>query len=354
VPSNTVPSNVVSKLGVQVINSLPELEQREPEWTELWSRCAVTPFQSPAWLLPWWRHVGEGELLTLTLRLHGRLVGVAPLYIYPHPQTSVRHLFLLGTGTTDYLDALFEEGLEHEGTVAVLTGLDELRDQWDVCDFQQLRPGSPLTQVECPSGWTDVTSHHEPCPVLRLSDTVEGLDGCLPARIQQNVRYYWRRAQKAGEVSVERATEGTLEMFLGELLRLHQARWQARDMPGVLAHDGVQQAHQETVRALHALGALRLYALKLNGNVIATYYGLLDARGLERRAYYYLGGFDPEHKALSPGTLLIHHAIQEAVEEGAVSFDFLRGQEKYKYLWGAEDTPTVRRQLWHTAREERA
>ena len=31
--------------------------------TELWRRApAATPFQSPAWLIPWWRHFGSGEL----------------------------------------------------------------------------------------------------------------------------------------------------------------------------------------------------------------------------------------------------------------------------------------------------
>lgn len=348
----TVPSEAAIKLDVHAITTLAELEQLEPEWLELWSRCGVTPFQSPAWLLPWWRHVGEGELLALALRLEGRLVGLAPLYIYTHPDTSIRHLFLLGTGTTDYLDALFEKGLEHDGVSAVLEHLNTRRDQWDVCDFQQLRPASPFTQVQCPREWTDETGAHEPCPVLRLPDTAEGLDEALPSRMQQNVRYYWRRARKAGEVGIERATEATLERFLGELLRLHRARWQARDMPGVLADNGVQAAHEETVSALQSLGVLRLYALTLNGRIIATYYGLLDARGPESRAYYYLGGFDPEYKALSPGTLLIHHAVREAVAEGAASFDFLRGQEKYKYLWGAEDTPTLRRQFWHSAQEE--
>ena len=31
------------------------LEALAPEWWELWRRCpAATPFQSRAWLLPWW------------------------------------------------------------------------------------------------------------------------------------------------------------------------------------------------------------------------------------------------------------------------------------------------------------
>ncbi len=66
--------------------------------------------------------------------------------------------------------------------------------------------------------------------------------------------------------------------------------------------------------------------------------------------YYYLGGFDPDYAALSPGALLVGHAIEAAVREGAVAFDFLRGREAYKRRWGARDTPTYCRRLRQTPR----
>jgi CelD/BcsL family acetyltransferase involved in cellulose biosynthesis len=61
-----------------------------------------------------------------------------------------------------------------------------------------------------------------------------------------------------------------------------------------------------------------------------------------RRTYFYLTGFDREFAGTSPGTLVISHAIEQAVREGCTHFDFLRGAEKYKYFWGAKDTPTFR------------
>jgi CelD/BcsL family acetyltransferase involved in cellulose biosynthesis len=58
-----------------------------------------------------------------------------------------------------------------------------------------------------------------------------------------------------------------------------------------------------------------------------------------RRWYDYIGGFDPEFALLSPGTLLIGHALDAATAEGATATDFLRGAEPYKYRWGAVDQP---------------
>ena len=95
-------------------------------------------------------------------------------------------------------------------------------------------------------------------------------------------------------------------------------------------------------------GVLRLHALRLDGAIIATLYALADRPGRgDRRAYFYLGGFDPDCAALSPGALILGHAIEAAVREGAVAFDFLRGQEAYKLRWGARDTPTSCRRLRH-------
>jgi CelD/BcsL family acetyltransferase involved in cellulose biosynthesis len=45
--------------------------------------------------------------------------------------------------------------------------------------------------------------------------------------------------------------------------------------------------------------------------------------------------------------ILIGHAIEEAAREGARDFDFLRGQEAYKYEWGAQDRWNCRRSIRH-------
>jgi CelD/BcsL family acetyltransferase involved in cellulose biosynthesis len=78
--------------------------------------------------------------------------------------------------------------------------------------------------------------------------------------------------------------------------------------------------------------------------VIAAFYGFADTRP-GGTTYAYHSAFDPLFEDLSPGTLIIAHAIEEALREGAVRFDFLRGREPYKYLWGTQDRATLRREL---------
>jgi CelD/BcsL family acetyltransferase involved in cellulose biosynthesis len=88
-------------------------------------------------------------------------------------------------------------------------------------------------------------------------------------------------------------------------------------------------------------GLLDLRALRLDGRAIAVQYGFRDAR----RAYPYLGGFDPALASWSPGTTILAAVIEAALRRGAAEVDFLRGREPYKYRWGVRDRPTMRRRV---------
>ena len=51
---------------------------------------------------------------------------------------------------------------------------------------------------------------------------------------------------------------------------------------------------------------------------------------------------DPAARDLSPGVVMIHAYVARALEMGIPRLDFLRGDESYKYEWGARDEPIQR------------
>jgi CelD/BcsL family acetyltransferase involved in cellulose biosynthesis/ribosomal protein S18 acetylase RimI-like enzyme len=343
-----------SPVSVEEINSSQALEAVRPQWQALWrADRAATPFQSPSWLIPWWNHIGTGELCALAVRAAigssaGRLVGFVPLYIYTQPGSGSRDVFPLGVATTDYLDGIFAPGWADCSAAAVLAHLDRCRDRWDVLDLQQLRAGSPLLTVPRPSGWIEQTSCGEPCLVLPLPASATELPACIPPRLLHNLHYYRDRGARQGDLSFECADRSNLAELFEAQLALHRARWSTRGEKGVLDSEEVQAAHRMAMPQLLADGSLRLYALRLDGRIIATLYALSDDRSRSNpRVYYYLGGMDPAFEKLSPGTLLIGHAIEQAIDQGAGAFDFLRGQEQYKYLWGGHDVPMHVRRMRH-------
>jgi CelD/BcsL family acetyltransferase involved in cellulose biosynthesis len=267
--------------------------------------------------------------------------------MYVYEEGGVNKLFLLGMGTSDYMDGLFEAGFEDLVCKEASAHMAAERSTWNIAELHQLRPFSPLPRLRdsppLKEGLGVVVeqvpmtgqgaplqtreSAGEPCPVLSLCGNVEDT---IPKRMLQNLRYYERRAEKAGPISYKQG------VFLDDLIRLHTARWRSQGESGVLADEAVQGMHRECVPCLQRLGLLRMYALSISDRIAAVYYGFLH-RG---RAYYYLSGIDPAFQHLSIGTLIVGCAIKEAIREGATAFDFLRGQEPYKYLWGAKDEPT--------------
>ena len=310
---------------VEVLEDLARLESLRAAWERLWrDDASATPFQSPHWLLPWWKHVGRGELRSLALRdEEGALVGLAPLYVYTDEDRQ-RHLFPVGVGTSDYLGLLARPGCERTVAEAVLDHVHRWRD-WDLFEFPQQQRGAAL--LAC--GGAQV-HEGEPNPVLALRPAP-----AIPKSTLANLRTCRNRAARAGAITCDRAGADGIPAYLATLTRLHASRWRERGLPGVLAEEAVRATHAEAAPLLHAAGALRLYGLRLDGELIAVLYALAD----RRRHYYYIAGFDPRHAFFSPGNLLLAHAIGQAAAEGAEAFDFLRGAETYKYRGGAVDQP---------------
>lgn len=335
-----VSTDILERLQLEEISATARLEALLPEWEALWRRCLdATPFQSPHWLLPWWRHLGEGALWVFAWRDERRLRALVPLHLVTGPD-GVRRVLLLGTGVTDILDAIIEPGFEGAVVKSLFGRLGQERARWDACDFHQLRPASPLLNISAtPLG--DETSEQEPCPTVELPPRPEELMATLPSLMRKKLRYYERRAHAAGEIRFDPARRETLQELLGAFLDLHTARWEAVGLPGVLAGEAIRNFHHDAARGFFESGVLRLHALRLNGRISGVIYTLAHGG----RAYAYLSGFDPRDVHISPGALMIRHAITEAIREGAAEFDFLRGREEYKYRWGAQDRLLYRRLL---------
>lgn len=306
---------------IAVLETASELHALAPEWERLWRASpAATPFQSPSWLLPWWAQFGTGMPRVAVERRAGALAGLLPLYVLDEP--GERKMLPIGAGTTDYLDGLGDPAPLLPAALARARA-----DRIDHCDLIEVPPGSPLLALPCPPGWHAHWHDASPCPVLSFP--------AIPARIRRKLRMARHRAERAGGWKTEIAGPDTVEDFLAELIRLHQARWIAQGETGTLASPAVLGFHRTAAPALLQAGVLRLQVLRFAGTVAAAILALL-APG---RILFYLSGFDETHAFVSPGTLLLGAMLEDAMEEGRTEAHFLRGREPYKYAWGATDRP---------------
>ncbi len=225
---------------------------------------------------------------------------------------------------------------------------------WDVVDLRRLRCGDPAAEAlaaafgrrEIDEGWTLNVEREDVCPVavLPADADLEGYLSTLGKKERHEIRRKLRRAEAIGAVELVEVDDplAELETFIG----LHQRKWGERglfpDTPG-------GSASRVFIRRLFELfdadGPVRLSFLTVGERRIAAgiHFETDDA------FLYYNAGVDPDARDLSPGVLMIAKYVERALAAGKRRFDFLRGNEPYKYEWGAEDEPIQRLLVRRTA-----
>ncbi|MBV8511445.1 MAG: GNAT family N-acetyltransferase [Xanthobacteraceae bacterium] len=327
----------MSEFSMEVIDDMASLGQMREEWWDLWRRCPdATPFQCPAWLLPWWDAFAPGRLLVVVCRAQDRLVGLAPFYV---EQTSgARRTLPLGISLSDYLDVLLDPEFSAEAAPALAAELGRAAS-WDALELCELASWAAALQLAAPAGCDVTQDSSSTCLVLPIGAAADGIEQLLSSGMRRKLHLARNRAKRREHVEVRSATAGNVCELLDVLIRLHSARWHSRGEAGVFADPRVGRFHMQALPLLMQVGLARMFGLCIDGHWAAVYYGFHH----RRRAFAYLMGFDPAFAFESPGTLIVAHALQVALREGAQEFHFLRGEESYKYRWGAEPRVNQRR-----------
>ncbi len=315
---------------MRLIRTDAGLHALRPAWQTLWSRVpGASPFQSPAWLLPWWQAFGTGQPLVAVLDGPGGTIhGLLALYVLD--EGADRKLLPIGIGVTDSLDALVLPGVP---VASLLAAALDAAETATVAALTDLTPGAALLDAPVPPSWHESRTRTDPCPVLALSTAI-------PSNMARNLRQSRHRADRAGGWSVAVASDPLAAW--DALVGLHRTRWtRLGHRDGVLGDPAVLTFHTAAVPQLAVAGLLRFYVLHIGERLAAIYYTLAAAPG---RLLFYLSGFDEAFARESPGTLLMGAIIEQATADGLRELDFLRGGgEPYKYAWGATDR-------WNTAR----
>ncbi len=159
----------------------------------------------------------------------------------------------------------------------------------------------------------------------------------LGKKERHEIRRKVRRAEAVGEIRLDDSTDplGDLDAFID----LHQRRWGAA---GLFPPTAGGEQSRVFIRRLFELagtdGPVRLTFLSVGGRRIAAGIHLETPDGY----LYYNAGVDPDARELSPGVVMVHAYVQRAIADGKRRLDFLRGDEPYKYEWGAVDEPIQR------------
>jgi CelD/BcsL family acetyltransferase involved in cellulose biosynthesis len=353
-------------------------------WDALLARTAqATPFSRWTVHRAWWDAYGETAheeyLLVTSARDADDVRGIVPL-MHRHEveagdassATNLRHASGLGgTRIAGSAKAIFFGASYHADYATVLCDPSDLGSvcaaiaarfgepepaegsvrPWDVIDLRRFRADDPALPVleEALSGegerrgWSVRREQEDVCPVVTLPDERDWdayLD-TLDKKARHEIRRKIRRAEAAGPNRFEllEPTAAAIDDFID----LHQARWGDDGLfpptPGGERSRRFVHRFAELELAEGDRRQLQLGRFSVGQRVVLVGLGFEDAT----TCYFYNAGMDPAARDLSPGVTGTAAYIRDRLEQGTCRrFDFLRGNEAYKYEWGAVDEPVFR------------
>lgn len=308
--------------SVEVLTSTAGLGEFESEWS-LFARedLSATPFQTPDWLLRWWAHFGSGELRVMIFRDRERVVGVLPLFL--HEWRARSQLTLIGSGITDYLDPLFAPDYAPCIVGLIARELKKWPD-WEICDWQDLSRDSLLLSL----GEAEADT---PCSTIPMEPSFDKFLAMRPADLRRNLRRDRARAERVAPVVFRVVHEPDVSL-VSAAVALHAKRWQKLGQSGMVEANGAERFLREAVAVFARRGSVRMFVLEFGGQIAAAILALCDRKTI----FGYLSAFDPEYEKFSFGREVLAEAIRYAHENGFQTWNFLRGEESYKFLWGAQ------------------
>ncbi len=303
----------------------------ETRWNGLLDRSKLpSVFLTWQWQTQWVAaRAGERPLSLLTVSDDdGSLLGLLPLY--EEGPGTLR--ILGGVDVSDYLDVIAAGGREEEVWHALLQHRAAQAVEWDLHSIRAASPTLALVPALAPTYGLHASSKLEArCPVVPLPGTWDEYLARLDGKDRHELRRKMRRLERElpGARARSHADAEGWDEALSDFLRLHRLSkaGKARFMD-----ERMERFFRDATRALAAAGWARLWFLESEGGPVASFICVEYAGTVG----LYNSGFDPTQAALSPGIVLLCHVIRDAIERGFRRFDFLRGEEPYKYAFGPQ------------------
>lgn len=311
------------------------------EWNDLLRQSpADMIFTTWEWQYNWWMAYQPGELWLVECRADdGRLLGIAPWFIETNREGERVVRGIGCVDVTDYVDMIVHCDYVEPVLRCFAQHLASSGDRYDRVNLCNLRAISP-TYTHFPAflqanGFEVQCLQQEVCPVIQLPATWDDyLSQHLSKKDRHELRRKLRRANAAGEVASYTVTashdlDHELALFLD--LMADSAPYKAE----FLSDGKNRDFFMRIMPVLLACGWLRLHFLTINGDPAAAYLNF----DYNRRVLVYNSGLRQRHGQHSPGIVLMAQNIRDAIEQGYEVYDFLRGNEEYKYDMGGKDTP---------------
>jgi CelD/BcsL family acetyltransferase involved in cellulose biosynthesis len=319
------------------------------EWRRLFASTdgSSSPFLSWEWLSIWFKWFGADRTpFVLKAYRENRLIGLLPLCLQEKKVFGMRlkRLGFIGEaqGGADYLDLIAEPENKSEIYDAIFEFLKK-ENCFDLICLENLAGDSEASgflqnfnQGEAEPAFRYNAHASAVCPQIDLSNGWESV--LKQSKRAANFRRRLKQLEKMPGFEFRSITSApeTAEAF-ERFFFLHEKRWLKNGGSELSGHPRLVSFQRDLIRAMAETGLLRFDELWVEGECRASVYGFDDRQTF----YYYNSGYDLEWSRFSVGLVLIGLSVKNAVARGNSLYDFLRGDETYKFDWSNRKTELV-------------
>lgn len=340
--------NTPAELTVDVVTELGVLQELEGDWGRVYSADPEAElFLSFDWAAIQFSQ-NVGSWLVLVVRLGdapGRAVAFMPLRLRTRQTSTGLHYHQFVTAaapTADYTGLICDPAHERAAIEACCIwlrgrGWRELRFEHLLISERRMaillqkfhEPGLELVSLVDLAPRDGISQFI--CPYVDLPSTFDELLGGFGTNTRQKIRRYLRKV----DGGTDDLTHGTVEPADFEaqfktLLELWDRRWRTRK--GQRA-DKILAAFRHYIPAAHARGLVHFPTLLWQGRLVCGAINLVDRR--KGKVLFFLTGRDESCHVYPLGLILHAVGMRWAITEGFRRYDFLRGNEPYKYQFAS-------------------
>jgi CelD/BcsL family acetyltransferase involved in cellulose biosynthesis/Tfp pilus assembly protein PilF len=336
-------------MQVEIIQGKEAIERLRPEWDAIYDADPEAQFfLSWSWLnaynAPWGR---DTFILAVKPDTDGAsYVALMPLRLRTKERSNtefVNEINLAGNYISDYCGFLCRGGFEEQALPALAAKLQQLN--WIRLRLEYFCASDRRAELFLSGFSPDTFRTTRPnlvnrdnvdngiCPSVALPDDWDRfLETKVSSNTRQKIRRFLRQVENSDEYRITHANADTLKRDIELMLAHWTERWGARKgkrLPTIL------DANRAALRNAFAAGTLFMPVLWHGDRAICVLAILVDDR---KKTYnFYIGGRDEGFKGPPTGLVLHGYAIRHAIANGITKYDFLRGNEPYKYSFGCEE-----------------
>lgn len=316
------------------------------EWNSLLVESITdVPFLRHEYLKIWWQTLGGGEwqdaeLALISARQDGRLIGIAPLFIAE--RHGAPELLLLGSiEISDYLDLIVRPA----DLPRFLTGLFDFlasnrASAWRGLDWYNIPDSSPtLAALKAESekrGWDYRQEVYRPTPYIPMPGDFDAYLAGIDKKQRHEIRRKMRRVREFDGLARFYIADNPASID-SEIESFFDLMAQDANKAGFLTA-AMRRQMSASLRAAFDNGYLWLGFLEINGVKAAA----LVNFDYKNKLWGYNSGVGRDFMELSPGWALLGYVLKWANDNKRSEFDFMRGDEEYKYRFGAMNRYVMR------------